>query len=292
MSARVSTATPQRPTSPSRHRVVGVEAEQRRHVERRRQAVAAGRMISLKRQLVSSAVPKPANIRIVHSFDRYIDAYGPAGVGVHARELAVVRARTPARAGCPTWSRSRRPATADSALERPLPLRHVRGHPSRTYKIRNGAPRGREIADCHELQQVPRQPYWDGRRSTWRRPTSCSPRRERCASARPHPYRPRELVLDCIGIATQAPAGGNMQRWRWVVVDDPAAAGRHRRPVPPGLRALHRRAEGGVEKAGRSDSSTWASSTRRRSWPSTSPRCRCTSSRARSTGCRPTPSRA
>ena len=34
-------------------------------------------MISLKRQLVSSAVPKPANIRIVQSFERYIEAYGP-----------------------------------------------------------------------------------------------------------------------------------------------------------------------------------------------------------------------
>ena len=39
------------------------------------------RMISLKRQLVSSAVPNPANIRIVHNFDRYIDAYGPRANG-------------------------------------------------------------------------------------------------------------------------------------------------------------------------------------------------------------------
>ena len=35
------------------------------------------RRISLKRAFVSSGVPKPANIRIVQSFDRYIDAYGP-----------------------------------------------------------------------------------------------------------------------------------------------------------------------------------------------------------------------
>jgi hypothetical protein len=28
-------------------------------------------MISLNRQFVSSAVPNPANIRIVHNFDRY-----------------------------------------------------------------------------------------------------------------------------------------------------------------------------------------------------------------------------
>ncbi len=46
---------------------------------------------SWKRRFVSGAVPKPANIRIVHSFDRYIDAYGPACVRVLAGELAVVR---------------------------------------------------------------------------------------------------------------------------------------------------------------------------------------------------------
>src|SRR3954454_20188779 len=31
---------------------------------------------------------------------------------------------------------------------------------------------------------------------------------------------PRQLVLDCIQVATQAPAGGNVQRWRWLLVDD------------------------------------------------------------------------
>ncbi len=30
-----------------------------------------------KRWLVSSAVPKPANIRMVHSLERYMEAYGP-----------------------------------------------------------------------------------------------------------------------------------------------------------------------------------------------------------------------
>jgi nitroreductase len=29
-----------------------------------------------------------------------------------------------------------------------------------------------------------------------------------------------EVVLECLRIATQAPSGGNTQRWRWVVVDD------------------------------------------------------------------------
>lgn len=32
---------------------------------------------------------------------------------------------------------------------------------------------------------------------------------------------PRELIEDCIRIACQAPAGGNVQMWRWLVVDDP-----------------------------------------------------------------------
>lgn len=31
----------------------------------------------------------------------------------------------------------------------------------------------------------------------------------------------RELVLDCVRVSTQAPAGGNYQKWRWVIVDDP-----------------------------------------------------------------------
>jgi len=31
---------------------------------------------------------------------------------------------------------------------------------------------------------------------------------------------PRELILECIRVAIQAPAGGNVQRWRWIVVDD------------------------------------------------------------------------
>jgi len=32
---------------------------------------------------------------------------------------------------------------------------------------------------------------------------------------------PRELILECLNLAIQAPTGGNTQRWRWVVVDDP-----------------------------------------------------------------------
>jgi nitroreductase len=32
---------------------------------------------------------------------------------------------------------------------------------------------------------------------------------------------PREVVVECLDLALQAPTGGNTQRWRWMVVDDP-----------------------------------------------------------------------
>jgi len=31
----------------------------------------------------------------------------------------------------------------------------------------------------------------------------------------------REVVLDCLRLAIQAPSGSNLQRWRWLVVDNP-----------------------------------------------------------------------
>ncbi|WGX96930.1 nitroreductase family protein [Nocardioides sp. L-11A] len=36
----------------------------------------------------------------------------------------------------------------------------------------------------------------------------------------------REVILDCLRLAIQAPTGGNKQNWRWIVVDDPAVRGR------------------------------------------------------------------
>ena len=45
---------------------------------------------------------------------------------------------------------------------------------------------------------------------------------------------PRELIRECISIATQAPAGGNVQRWRWLVVEDPA--------IKQGIAELYRKA--------------------------------------------------
>lgn len=32
---------------------------------------------------------------------------------------------------------------------------------------------------------------------------------------------PRELIRECLEIAFQAPNGGNMNNWRWIVLDDP-----------------------------------------------------------------------
>jgi nitroreductase len=45
---------------------------------------------------------------------------------------------------------------------------------------------------------------------------------------------PRELIRECVEVATQAPAGGNVQRWRWLVVDEP--------DLKLGLADLYRRA--------------------------------------------------
>ncbi len=46
----------------------------------------------------------------------------------------------------------------------------------------------------------------------------------------------REVVLDCLRIATQAPSGGNIQPWRWLVVDDP--------DIRAGLADLYRKTYG------------------------------------------------
>lgn len=34
---------------------------------------------------------------------------------------------------------------------------------------------------------------------------------------------PRDVVVDCLRVAIQAPTGGNTQGWRWMVIDEPAA---------------------------------------------------------------------
>ena len=47
--------------------------------------------------------------------------------------------------------------------------------------------------------------------------------RKRLDLARPVP---RDVVLECIDVAVQAPTGGNRQPWRWLVIDDPDVIGK------------------------------------------------------------------
>jgi nitroreductase len=66
----------------------------------------------------------------------------------------------------------------------------------------------------------------------------------------------RQTILDCIRVATQAPAGGNVQRWRWIVVDDPekkqGIAELYRRAYAPYI-AAQRDAVAGGERAADAD---------------------------------------
>ena len=74
ISASESIATPQRPTSPSD---IGSSESRPNNVGMSNAVespVPPERIISLKRVLVSIAVPKPANMRMVHSRERYIAA--------------------------------------------------------------------------------------------------------------------------------------------------------------------------------------------------------------------------
>jgi len=66
---------------------------------------------------------------------------------------------------------------------------------------------------------------------------------------------PRDLILDCIRISTQGPAGGNYQKWRWVIVDDPerkaVIADAYQRSYAPYIAAQKK----AVERAGNHASS-------------------------------------
>jgi nitroreductase len=73
---------------------------------------------------------------------------------------------------------------------------------------------------------------------------------------------PREVILECLRIALQAPSGGNRQPWRWIVVDDPALkaqlAAIYRKAADPYLAAGRETAEaeqsaGSGQSAGRGD---------------------------------------
>jgi nitroreductase len=53
----------------------------------------------------------------------------------------------------------------------------------------------------------------------------------------------RDVIIDCLRIAIQAPTGSNSQRWRWLIVDDPS--------VRAGLADLYRRSAKPYTSAGR-----------------------------------------
>jgi nitroreductase len=67
---------------------------------------------------------------------------------------------------------------------------------------------------------------------------------------------PREVLLECIRVACQAPAGGNVQRWRWLVVDDPTLkegiADCYRRAYQPYIETQ----KSAIQDVGRTDAST------------------------------------
>ncbi|MBK9179140.1 MAG: nitroreductase family protein [Acidimicrobiales bacterium] len=69
---------------------------------------------------------------------------------------------------------------------------------------------------------------------------------------------PRPLVLECLRAAIQAPTGGNVQRWRWLVVDDPdlkaGLARVYRKAFEPYIEVQQRL----VAEVGRTDRSTAA----------------------------------
>jgi nitroreductase len=67
---------------------------------------------------------------------------------------------------------------------------------------------------------------------------------------------PRELVLECIQVALQAPTGGNVQQWRWLAIDDPdkkaIVADAYRRSYAPYIESQKE----AVQHVGRTDKST------------------------------------
>jgi hypothetical protein len=174
MSARLSIATPHRRPRPATS-VVGIEPEQRRHVERRRQAVAAGADDLLEPPVgvvggsEAGEHPHRPQLRAVHR------RVGAAGVGVDAGELAVVGAvdRLERDAG----HRGRSTGTQRRVVERVTPDRGCRSRldgtdrtlrrPSRSLAGHADAPGG-------------------GRRGTTRS-SGRSPRRRTRACSRPPP---------------------------------------------------------------------------------------------------------
>lgn len=73
---------------------------------------------------------------------------------------------------------------------------------------------------------------------------------------------PREVILDCLELAVQAPTGSNSQKWRWVVVDDAgkraAIAGLYRQAALAYLAPAAEATKGSDAQLGRVfDSALW-----------------------------------
>ncbi len=81
MSSIESTATPQRPTSPSDSRLVGVPSHQGRHVEGDRQAGLALLQEEPVALVGLRGDPNPANCRMVHILPRYMVGWMPRVYG-------------------------------------------------------------------------------------------------------------------------------------------------------------------------------------------------------------------
>ena len=89
---------------------------------------------------------------------------------------------------------------------------------------------------------------------------------------------PREVILECVRLAVQAPTASNGQTWRWMIVTDPAKRaalselyGSTARPY------LEAGAAGAMGERTRRRS---ASTSRRSTFSTCWTECRCTSSRA------------
>lgn len=71
---------------------------------------------------------------------------------------------------------------------------------------------------------------------------------------------PREVIMECLELAVQAPTASNSQSWRWVVVDDPdkrfALAEIYRKGAMPYL-ATPLRGDGGAQTERVRDSAQW-----------------------------------
>jgi nitroreductase len=76
--------------------------------------------------------------------------------------------------------------------------------------------------------------------------------RKRLDLARPVP---RDVLLDCVRLAQQAPTGSNSQGWRWVMVDDPG--------LRRGLAAIYKKAADAYLQAARAGLDETQQQTRR-----------------------------